>query len=262
MENNLNTQQEISSYGHDIRLCQEVSERFSSERKSTSFWPRLWTCDKSKAHHATGSQVGSQDAFWESRQMMWWAEGAHGIRRARFTTSIELILFSPCNRDLRENLRHFKYFCSLNILIFAQRRHLSLLKMLKSKEWCVCVRLDPSLGDGFLWQLMEKPDLYKLPCYTVAFTQHRHLIFIMCPWWGHSNLWQTCCGGRYTTCHARLSLWVKHAMLRNNTVERTPSVSILQPLSHWWSIDGQLIDKLKILLRSWIWINRFGLLYK
>lgn len=35
---------------------------------------------------------------------------------------------------------------------------------------------------------MERADLYKLPRYAVAFAQHRHLVFIMCPWWGHGYL--------------------------------------------------------------------------
>ena len=121
--------------------------------------------------------------------MIWWAEGALSPRWEGFTASIKLILFGQCHSD-RGKKQIFKYFCSLNVLIFAQRSHSSLRRWDKVKN-CAHVAFDPGLEDRFLWHLMEKADLYKLPCYTVAFAQHRHLIFIMCPWWGHGNLWHT-----------------------------------------------------------------------
>ena len=122
------------------------------------------------------------------------------------------------SRHLQGKKLIFKHFCSLDVLIFAQRStHPSLQRCEKVKN-CVHVAFDPSLEDRFLWHLMEKADLYKLPCYTVAFTQHRHLIFIMCPWWGHDNLWQpcVCCTAdwrqkRPPSCCLSQHIWLLHS---------------------------------------------------
>lgn len=93
---------------------------------------------------------------------------------------------------------------------------------------CVSVPFDPSLGDRFLWQLMEKPDLYKLPCYAMAFTQHRHLIFIMCPWWGNGNLWQT---RLPVAVHLSLS-WLKHATWFSNALTQQNICPLSQPCTN------------------------------
>lgn len=46
------------------------------------------------------------------------------LQKVRFYTSINLISFSQGNSDLKKQT--FKYFCSLNVLIFAQFIHSSL----------------------------------------------------------------------------------------------------------------------------------------
>lgn len=120
----------------------QFSWLLASGSRVVKIYFRVWSC-------AIRHQVRDPGTFWELAANNRWPN-----------TSINQNLFSQWNKDLTKLV--FKYFCSLNVLIFAQFSHFSVWRWQKVKDFAH-VAFDPSVEDGFMRQLMEKADLYKPP---------------------------------------------------------------------------------------------------